>query len=158
MLADFLEPIEPPRVYLAICGASGGADANWGAANQRSPIMTKKTTTQPSQAKRKRAKPSQSIVKSHSASKQITDAPDQVSGSKTKLRITKQELVLTLLSRSGGATISDIMQATNWLEKSVRGFFAGTVKKKLGFNLTSVKKNGAPRRYLIAAKRGRSHG
>ena len=70
-------------------------------------------------------------------------------------RTTKQELVLTLLSRPQGASIEDIMQATDWQMHSVRGFLAGTVKKKLGFTLTSSKANDEVRRYRIQSARGR---
>lgn len=66
---------------------------------------------------------------------------------------TKQELVLTLLSRAKGASIDEVMKATNWQQHSVRGFFAGTVKKKLGFNLTSTKREGHARRYRIETNR-----
>jgi hypothetical protein len=42
-----------------------------------------------------------------------------------------------------------MMQATDWQQHSVRGFLEGTVKKKLGFSLTSLKPNGGVRRYRI---------
>ena len=51
--------------------------------------------------------------------------------------------------------IDDMMQATRWQQHSVRGFLAGTVKKKLGFALTSSKLSGADRRYRIETRRGR---
>jgi hypothetical protein len=70
-------------------------------------------------------------------------------------RITKQERMLTLLSQPAGASIQDMMQATNWQQHSVRGFLAGTVKKKLGFALTSVKPDDGVRRYRIEKRRGR---
>ena len=70
-------------------------------------------------------------------------------------RVTKQERVLTLLSQSEGASIAEMMQATDWQQHSVRGFLAGTVKKKLGFSLTSLKPNGGVRRYRIETRRAR---
>jgi hypothetical protein len=69
--------------------------------------------------------------------------------------VTKQERVLTLLSQPNGASIAEMMQATDWQQHSVRGFLAGTVKKKLGFSLTSVKPNDGVRRYRIETRRGR---
>jgi Protein of unknown function (DUF3489) len=70
-------------------------------------------------------------------------------------RVTKQERVLTLLSQPEGASIAEMMQATDWQQHSVRGFLAGTVKKKLGFPLTSVKANDGVRRYRIETRRVR---
>ena len=70
-------------------------------------------------------------------------------------RITKQERVLTLLSRPQGVSLEEMMQTTDWQQHSVRGFLAGTVKKKLGFSLTSLKPNGGVRRYRIETRRAR---
>ena len=59
-----------------------------------------------------------------------------------------------MLSRPEGASIEEMMQATDWQQHSVRGFLAGTVKKKLGFPLTSSKAEASARRYRIEKRRG----
>ena len=70
--------------------------------------------------------------------------------------VTKHAQLLNLLNRPEGASIEDMMQATEWQQHSVRGFLAGTVKKKMGLALTSSKAEGEVRRYQIAApRRGR---
>ena len=48
--------------------------------------------------------------------------------------------MLDLLRRPKGATVKELMKATAWQAHSVRGFLFGSIGKKLGLMLTSIKK------------------
>lgn len=103
----------------------------------------------------RRAKRKQAASRGQTSTKPTTvskrETPHEQSRAET--RVTKHTLLLQLLSRADGTTIADMMQATNWQQHSVRGFLAGTVKKKLGLALTSSKVEGEPRRYRIGTTR-----
>ncbi|WP_339156841.1 DUF3489 domain-containing protein [Bradyrhizobium sp. 2S1] len=51
----------------------------------------------------------------------------------------KQDNIITLLRRPEGATLDALVRATGWQPHSVRGFLAGTVRKRLKLPLTSEK-------------------
>ena len=54
----------------------------------------------------------------------------------------KQALVIEMLKRPEGATIAQICEATSWQAHTVRGTFAGALKKKLGLTIVSEKIEG----------------
>ena len=66
-----------------------------------------------------------------------------------RARTTKIKQCLELLTAPDGATIDELQTATGWQAHSVRGFLAGTVKKKLGLVLDSKKAEGGVRRYRV---------
>lgn len=66
---------------------------------------------------------------------------------------TKIAEIVRLLSRKHGASISEMMAATDWQSHSVRGALSGTIRKKLRHKITS-EMHGETRRYHISGAKG----
>lgn len=62
----------------------------------------------------------------------------------------KQAAVIQILQHSDGTTIRQVMETTGWQAHTVRGTFAGALKKKLGLNVVSAKDGTGERVYRIA--------
>ena len=63
----------------------------------------------------------------------------------------KTAKVLTMLRRTEGATLEQIMNVTGWQAHSVRGFVSGTLGKKLHLTVVSAKGEDGQRRYSVTA-------
>jgi len=96
-------------------------------------------------AKAKSGKKTSPAKKRAKATKKLAPAkPEDIrQGSKT-------EKVLDLLKRSGGASLKDIMKATDWQAHSVRGFISGTLGKKMGLKIESTKREDGERVYSLS--------
>ncbi|NPD18864.1 DUF3489 domain-containing protein [Alterinioella nitratireducens] len=90
----------------------------------------------------------------------ITDDPEEETNSQHETEAapeparrrsgTKQEAVIAMLRAESGATIDEIMAATNWAGHTTRGFLSGALKRKLGLTITSEKVDGRGRVYAIS--------
>lgn len=114
-------------------------------------VSTRTKRTKPaSSAKSGKPKATEKPSAKHTVASKVDSSDEQHAA-----RVTKHDRILTLLRRRDGATITEMMQSSGWQQHSVRGFLAGTIKKKLGLALTSSKTAGELRRYRIDPKRGR---
>lgn len=67
-------------------------------------------------------------------------------------RDTAKQKVIEMLQRPKGASIAEIIEATDWQPHTVRGFIAGAVKVKMGLDVESSKDETRGRVYRITTK------
>lgn len=137
---------------LAIRGAWGGANVAMSAVFKTTEFHTMKNTINASTSTAKAIKSSKvptagkTLILGKSAKSSANMAKETPA---PRTRITKIMQCLELLTAPDGATIDELQAATGWQAHSVRGFLAGTVKKKLGLILDAKKAEGHARRYRV---------
>ncbi|MDE2030615.1 MAG: DUF3489 domain-containing protein [Alphaproteobacteria bacterium] len=92
-----------------------------------------------------KAKPKQKAAKA--------PKPKSAKPAKQKRADTKLQIVIDLLKRAEGATVADIMKATEWQKHTVRGCFSGALKKKHGYEIVSEKPKDGDRVYKIVTNK-----
>jgi hypothetical protein len=70
--------------------------------------------------------------------------------------VSKQDRIVVLLQRPEGATLDVLVKETEWQKHSIRGFLAGTVRKKLKLPLLSEKIDGVRTYRIGPAKPGKT--
>jgi len=68
---------------------------------------------------------------------------------RAKTKTSKTGALLKLLHSSKGASIAQLQHASGWQAHSVRGFLAGTVKRRLGLTVLSKVSQSGERLYYI---------
>jgi Protein of unknown function (DUF3489) len=87
-----------------------------------------KSSERPSRAKRSGAKKTAAV-----SAKATKASSDRIK------RDSKQDKIVALLRRPEGADLDVLVKETGWQKHSVRGFLAGTVRKKLKLPLLSIR-------------------
>lgn len=114
--------------------------------------MTKASTSKVSKTKAAKAsKAKKPVHKARQPKNKALDGDSAASNSKAG-RLTKSSQCLTILRRGQGATIGELMAATDWQSHSIRGFLSGAVKRKLGLTVTSAVGEDGIRRYHVAGQ------
>jgi Protein of unknown function (DUF3489) len=154
------QPAKPPaasqRDDQAVASSSKNRKAGLSAVAARAPEKSKNGPAPDnlSAVKIARAAQSKPAKKAQSRRKAQAKKPSKVKSARKPSRKaeagSKQDGVIALLRRPEGASLDVLVKTTGWQAHSVRGFLAGTVRKKLKLPLQSQKVDGK-RIYRIKA-------
>lgn len=86
-----------------------------------------------------------------SRTKSADPAPEpQITPPAAERRVTRAETLIGLMGTEAGATAAELAAAVGWQVHSVRGFIAGTLKKRTDLSVTATRVDGVTR-YRVAA-------
>ena len=100
------------------------------------------------------AKPAtKTAAKRPKAARSAPTKPSARSASKAKVKSgSKQSSLIAALQSAAGSTIAQLTKLTGWQPHTVRGVISGTLRKRLGLNVTSASEGeGSARTYRIVA-------
>jgi hypothetical protein len=63
----------------------------------------------------------------------------------TERRVTRADTLIALMRAENGASAAELGAAVGWQVHSVRGFIAGTLKKRTDLTVTATRQDGATR-------------
>jgi hypothetical protein len=66
--------------------------------------------------------------------------------------VTRANLMIGMMRAPGGVTAKALAEATGWQVHSVRGFIAGTLKKRSDLIVTASRSDGATRYAVVDAE------
>ncbi len=117
-------------------------------------VGSKKATPKKEAPKAKKAAKKEPVAKERAAKKQLAAKATKSTQTKEakpkgQREGSKSAAVLELLRRPKGATLAELMAATQWQAHSVRGFLSGGVGKNMGLKLESVREESGERRYRL---------
>jgi hypothetical protein len=137
--ADKTGSTRPERAHVAPEKTSSkrAASRKEGAPEGRETANGGKIVNAKAAAPKKAAKPNTKAVKPTAAKKSNAQRAES-----------KGERILEMLGRAKGATLAEIMKATDWQAHSVRGFISTAAKK--GAKIDSRKNEAGDRQYKIA--------
>ena len=101
-------------------------------------------------AGQKRAHVAPTKAKSAKKAKALKKAPKAATTAGSARDGSKAAKIIDLLEQPNGATLGEIMKATDWQAHSVRGFISGSLGKKMGLTVTSAKRENGERVYSIS--------
>jgi hypothetical protein len=78
-----------------------------------------------------------------------TKAARAKDGASVPREFSKKAIVLELLRRKEGATLTEIAKATDWQNHSIRGFISGTIVKRMALTVESTKNDAGERSYRV---------
>jgi Protein of unknown function (DUF3489) len=122
------------------------------AAEQGAHVAPEKASSKKQASQKKGAPKGQKAAKggkAKAAPKKKAKAGKQSAKTSTPRSDSKGAKILAMIERAKGATLAEIMKATDWQAHSVRGFLS-TAAKKHGLKIESTKTESGDRLYKIA--------